>query len=238
MILDRATASTRGFLAAIMRNTVIQKTLLFLTIFIWSCNRPTEIVYSRHENGQVDEVLILDKPITVDSIGIKKYFFENGDIKCIGGYKGGQRHGEWTCYYPNRDVEWQATYKDGLENGETFCNYLDGSWKRVHHVNGKKEGKTTEYNLDTLNNIYFYIHGQYVNDKEDGLWTRTDTNKVVRVEMTFKEGKGLGYIANYYSNGKIKIKGNLNEEGQVLNIEYFDENGNRQVLEYYEISII
>jgi antitoxin component YwqK of YwqJK toxin-antitoxin module len=218
-----------------MRNIARQIVFLHFIVLIWGCSRTLEIVYSKYDNGQVHEILILDNPVTADSIGIKKIFYENGDIKCTGGYKGGQRHGEWTCYYPNREIEWRSTYKDGLENGETFCNHLNGTWRKMNVRNGKKEGKTIEYNLDTLNNFYFYIYGQYKNEKEDGLWLKKDTNNTILIEMTFKDGKRLGYFANYYPNGNIRIKGNFIEGGQTQNVEYFDENGNRQELEDYDI---
>jgi len=70
-----------------LKLTIKYKTLLFLiiTAFIfYGCKDNLEIVLTKYPKGQVHELLILNKPITKDSLGIKKVFFENGKLQCFG----------------------------------------------------------------------------------------------------------------------------------------------------------
>ena len=74
---------------------------ILILMFFFSCSEEKELILTKHDNGQIHELLILKKPITADSVGFKKIFFPNGDLQCEGGYKYGKRHGEWICYYRN-----------------------------------------------------------------------------------------------------------------------------------------
>lgn len=204
-------------------------TILF-SILLWGCDNQVEIIRSKHYNGQIEEILILTKPISRDSVGISTTFYENGPIHCQGKLINGQRNGEWICYYPNGEIEWKSSFKNGVEDGELFCNYPNGTWKKVFCKNGIKEGKTIEYNLDDKNHQFFYVYGQYKDNKEDGLWVKKDASGILLIEMTFKEGKRLGYFSNYYSNGKLRVKGEFGVDERVICNEVYDEKGNKIVI--------
>lgn len=208
-----------------------------------SCSEEIELVLSKHDNGQIHELLILKKPITKDSVGFKKIFFPNGDLQCEGGYKNGKRQGEWICYYRNRKIEWKSTYEDGLENGETYCQYENGTWRMASMKNGKKFGKTVEFNFDSTENRYYFIYGQYKDDLETGIWVWKDTLHKKIEERNYERGINTGYFAQYYPNGNIKLKGegyierdnqfnlikdtlffyNEFNEGQIDSLEIYDD---------------
>ena len=119
----------------------MQKLILIILVgfCLNSCKQKTEIILSKYNNGNTHEVLILSKPLTKDSIGTKKIYFEDGKLNCEGGYKKGKRNGEWTCYYPNSRIEWQGNFKDDKENGEVLCNYSNGTWRKTNFLNGIKD---------------------------------------------------------------------------------------------------
>ena len=184
------------------------------------------------------EIILLDKPGVKDSTGVKKTFFENGKLKCFGPVLNNLRNGSWTCYYDDGTIEWKATYEMDVEQGEVFCRSKNGSWSKFTVVNGIKEGKVIEYGFDANNNQYGFIYGQYENGLEQGLWTKTDTNGVVLIEMTYVKGERIGYFTNRYKNGKIRLKGELNKDGSMKNFTFFDELGMQKTSDSYIIERI
>jgi antitoxin component YwqK of YwqJK toxin-antitoxin module len=64
-----------------------------------------------------------------------------------------------------------------------------------------------------------------VNGIAQGLWTKTDTSGVLLVEMTYIDGKAKGYFTNRYKNGKLKLQGELDENGSMRNFKFYDEYG-------------
>ena len=218
---------------------MIRLSLLILIVFIlYSCKSKVEVVLTKYTNGEIHELLILDKPITKDSLGIKKVFFETGKLQCSGPVSNNKRNGLWTCYYPNDSIEWRATYKMELEDGEVFYRYPNGAWRKTTIVKGAKNGKTSEYNYDSTSKEHFYIYGQYANNLEQGLWTKTDTNGVLLIEMTFIKGERIGYFSNRYKNGQIRIKGELQKDSSVQNFTFYDETDNKATKDSYVINRI
>lgn len=174
---------------------------------IASCRKEKAVILSKHENGQIHEIISYKQPITEDSIGIKTLFFENGRLHCKGGYKMGKRHGKWKCIDRKGEIEWKGNYINGIENGEFYCKNENGTWKKFTTENGIRIDKTVEYNFDSTHNNFYYVYGQYENDLETGLWAWKDTNKQLMKEITYDEGVNIGYFAFYHPNGNLKMKG-------------------------------
>lgn len=211
---------------------------IFFASLLYGCKDKVEVVLTKYSNGQIHELLVLNKPVTKDSIGIKKVFFENGKLQCSGPVSNDKRNGLWTCIYPNDSIEWRATYKMEVEDGEVFCRNQNGTWRQMTLVNGIKSGKTIEYNYDSLNKQHFFIHGQYDNNLEQGLWTKTDTKGVLLIEMTFIDGERIGYFTNRYKNGQIRLKGELQKDDSMRNFTFYDETGKQTTQDSYIIERI
>jgi uncharacterized protein len=198
-----------------------------------SCNKTKSVVLSTFPNGKPRETIELNKPVGPDSLGLMKVYFENGDLHVVGKSRKGKREGEWICYYPDGKIEWTAFFKDGTENGETTYYDKEGFWKKSRLKNGIREGKYTSYFYDWFDSVKCYINGNYVHGIEEGLWTKTDTSGVLLVEMTYVKGKAIGYFTNRYKNGRIKLVGEIDENGSMKNFKFFDENGNLQKKDSY-----
>lgn len=196
-----------------------------LTSILISCNKTKTVILSKFLSGKPKETIELTKPITQDSIGLMKVYFENGNLHAFGQSKNRKRQGEWICYFPNGKLEWKSVFKDDITNGETICYDKDGFWRRFNVKNGIKDGKYTNYVYDWLDSVNCYVNGYYVNGIEQGLWTKTDTSGVILVEMTYIDGKAKGYFTNRYKNGKLKLQGQLDENGSMKNFKFYDENG-------------
>ncbi len=47
--------------------------------------------------------------------------------------------------------------------------------RKLKVENGKRVDETVEYQLDSAENKFYFIYGQYDNDLETGLWSWQDT---------------------------------------------------------------
>jgi len=79
--------------------------------------------------------------------------------------------------------------------------------RKLKVENGKRVDETVEYQLDSAENKFYFIYGQYDNDLETGLWSWQDTFGRKIQEMNFDKGINTGYVAFYHPNGNIKMKG-------------------------------
>jgi uncharacterized protein len=204
-----------------------------ITAIFTSCNKTKTVVLSKFPSGKPKEIIEFTKPITQDSIGLMKVYFENGNIHAFGDSKNRKRQGEWNCFLPNGKPEWKSVFKDDIGNGETICYDQDGFWRKFNVKNGIKHGKYTSYFYDQFDSVNCYINGYYVNGIEQGLWTKTDTLGVLLVEMTYTNGKAKGYFTNRYKNGKLKLQGELSEDGSMKNFKFYDEKGDVKKKEEY-----
>ena len=202
----------------------ITQLCLLLTV-LTSCNKTRTVIISKFENGNPQETIEYNLPITKDSIGLKKVFFKSGKLQAFGQTEKGKRNGDWVCYYENGKQEWRAHYDYEVENGELICYDTTGNWRKMVMVNGCKNGKTTEYFYNRFDKQKFFIHGQYSNCLEQGLWTKTDSVGTLLIEMTFVQGERVGYFTNRYKNGQIRLKGELQKSGSMKNFTFFDESG-------------
>jgi len=220
---------------SILKKYIFRISFIWTIISILSCNKTKTVILSKYINGNPQEIIEIKLPITKDSIGLRKVFFENGKLQAFGQSKNGKRQGEWVCFYQNGKTEWKTTYKDDIENGEVLCYDTSGYWRKFNVKYGIKEGKYTSYFYDWFDSVNCYINGYYINDIEQGLWTKTDTSGILLVEMTYINGKAKGYFTNRYKNGKVKLEGEIDENGSMKNFKFYDENGSVKKKNEYQL---
>lgn len=201
--------------------------LSILTFFllIVSCkhNNKLKVVLSKFSNDSVREVIYYDLPITLDSIGMKEVYFENGKIHAKGKYKNGKRTGKWVCYRRTGKLEWRADYFDGKENGITECFNENGNWRKMTVTKGVNNGPTIEFNIDSTGR-QVWVYGQYKDCKEDGLWIWKNKDKKVLMKEFFKNGIPDKTSENFYENGAIKSRAFL-RNGDIDSMHTFDSLG-------------
>ncbi len=131
---------------------------------------------------------------------VKKVFFnEAGDItiKDSASY--------YTVYKQQKDGLYKMEVRDaktGNLKSAGICTSTDSK---------KKEGHFSYY----TDNGYVKYEGDYLNNKEDGIWTHyySDT-KDVWYTVSYKEGKRSGDLKSYYKSGKLKrVESFLNDTG-------------------------
>ena len=141
-------------------------------------------------------------------------YFENGNIKVKGQYRGGLMIGEWVYYYESGDVKMTGSFigGDGTQIGK-FSNipingrhgiwisyYENGNQQvQIDYKNGSKHGKFYE----------FYENGQikkekyYINDIKDGVVYHYYESGKIKLKRYFKNGKKVGKKITYNEDGKI-----------------------------------
>jgi antitoxin component YwqK of YwqJK toxin-antitoxin module len=158
-----------------------------------------------YDDGEKKREATLDKGI---ENGHFKEWYENGKLTCEGDFASGKKMGAWKYFEDN------------------------GSWKIRNYKNDTLDGYTLEHLIDSIETKI--VSGQYKNGKETGLWRWFDKDSILYLTAIYQEGKITGEYIEYYSEGKIKSKGNLIDgsyEGEVI---YYDEKGNNTKKEYYK----
>jgi antitoxin component YwqK of YwqJK toxin-antitoxin module len=202
-------------------------TLIFiLTIAcLIGCNKSKTVILSKFANGNPQKIIELTFPVTQDSFGLLKYFFEDGTLKSLGHVQKSEPVGEWSYYFQSGKLLAKTFYSHGVENGDLIKYTEDGEWYKVHKVNGKRNGEFIEYYFDHFDSIYCYIYGSFKNDLKEGIWSRKNTTGVLLAQATYVNGQRIGILSNYFKNGKIKFRGEENKDGKWINSKFFDRNG-------------
>jgi len=132
-----------------------------------------------------------------------------------------RKQGVWSYVYDDGDF-WQETYSDGILNGYSGWWKADCSPKYSHgnYVNGRKNGVWTYFSSYTNDNDFWqetysdgilngysgwwkadgsptYDHGNYVNGKSDGIWTRIYSSDGSFSQSTYTSGVLNGYYGNW-----------------------------------------
>ena len=110
------------------------------------------------------------------------------------------------------------------------------SCKTNQTIDGKREGKWKF--KEASDNEVFFQKGYYTNGIESGTWKSYQNKKLVRKEKY--KGK-VGYMTNYYPNGKIQSQGATkieeNEKGFHWRLSgdwnYYDQNGKLYLTRIY-----
>lgn len=160
-----------------------------------------------NETGIKVKETVLDRGL---ENGAERKWGDDGKIAYEGNYRDGKMHGQWKYYD---------------ENGFYIRNYSYGS----------KEGGTYEKWIDTSTGDVQIVIGQYVADKEDGLWKWFTKDSILNYSVQYKEGVTEGEVTYYYRNGNVESKGTCvndqlegeryyySEEGKLTKIKYYDK---------------
>lgn len=206
-----------------------------------------------YKNGQISsEGYVRDG----QKVGKFKSWAENGNQTADWEVLDGKENGFIQCWYDNGIKKRELTLDRGIENGYSKDWYEDGKLaSEGNYVNGKMSGtwkyweengtwKIRNYKNDTLNGPTLehlidstsikLVSGQYLNGQEVGLWKWFDKDSVLYQTAIMTDGKYTGEIIEYYTNGKVKSKGNLIDSDFEGALTYYDESGKITKLEHYK----
>ena len=171
--------------------------------------------------------------------GVRREYWENGEIRTISHFKDGEKDGLETTYdksgkiklgkvsYKNGKREglkkvwdingkksWKVFFKNGKKEGlETHWNQSGEKISETHYKNGEKEGLET-----TWSHTIVFRETHYKIGKKDGLetqWYPSFERGGKEYEKHFKDGIENGIRKEWYVDGTITFEGNYvdgNEE--------------------------
>ncbi|ALJ03682.1 hypothetical protein APS56_00305 [Pseudalgibacter alginicilyticus] len=197
---------------------------------------------TNHKTEEVSEIINdIENSNIVDSLGyfkdlsgrngIKKTFFNEGNLHKVENYKNGLLDGVYQEYYENGKLFKEGVYNKGFLKGPLKTYYIHGTIKHITEYNESgKHGIQEKYNIDgTLAEILTYAidnkNGSFKKFHEDG--------KTLKKEGSYKNNILAGIYKEYYNNGDISLSC-IYKEGfkDGPEIKYY-ENGNQQWVKNY-----
>jgi antitoxin component YwqK of YwqJK toxin-antitoxin module len=186
--------------------------------------------YIYNDNGLLLSEGIVDESGNFN--GKWKDLYPDGQIQAEGAYTDNRRTGLWKFYNTSSKVEQTGYYNNGRPDGLWKWYYDNGAILREEeYFQGRRDGTYTEYS-ETGNIIG---QGQYSDGERNSGWK-------FKAGDNMEEGKyiiGLkdGLWKSYYSDGKLRFKGNFvqgNPDGQQL---FYYENGKLKEEQFYKMGI-
>ena len=182
-----------------------------------------------------DNGLLLSEGI-VDEAGNRngkwKDLYPDGKIQAEGQYTDNRRSGIWKFYNMSQKLEQTGGYTNGRPDGLWKWYYDSGAILREEeYFQGQRDGLCSEYS-ETGEII---AQGEYSDNERNGIWKYKSGDYTE--EGNYIIGLRDGVWKAYFTNGKLKFKGNFvqgNPDGQQV---YYYDNGKIREEQYYKMGI-
>jgi len=214
--------------------------------------KPDGMWKTYHVNGNIKS-LGLRKNFLLDSIW--NFYDEEGNIKESISYLNGKKSG---YHYIYQKIMGEDSMVNTIKSKELFLDnkkedvgyYYDeqGNIERVvRYKDGKKHGLTREFNNDSIIQVIYTYHNDFMIDREfinqtdsrgrkQGVWREYYDNDNVKKESNYKDGLLNGYYREYDDRGRILVSKFYNQgveidkdpetEIKVEIVNQFDDEGN------------
>ncbi len=152
---------------------------------------------SYYENGAIYAVEHYDN-------GKRNGYYKSdysGDLCMEGTFKNDKKTGVWKSFFKtNNQLKYLKLYDIlGLATGVWESYYDSGELNNVEqHLNGKKQGKQTEY----FKNGNVSKTGMHIQGQANGVWMYYYDDGHLACEKTFVNGVESGVYTSYHKNGK------------------------------------
>ena len=186
--------------------------------------------YIYNDNGLLLSEGIVDEAGNFN--GKWKDLYPDGKVQAEGQYLDNRRTGQWKYYNTAGKIEQTGSYKNGRPDGLWTWYYEDGSVLREEeYFQGQRDGLSTEYSLTGE----IIAQGQYSDGERNGAWK-------IKTGDISEEGKYITGLKDdvwksFYSNGKLRFKGNFvqgNPDGPQI---FYYETGKVKEEQYYQMGI-
>jgi len=117
--------------------TILCTSLLALTV---SCSPRHKVVEESYPDGSPRRECEYRGSGEKKELMKETFFYANGQIEMTGGYRDGERNGNWIYYYENGNVWSEGSYKNGKNDGKRLTYYENG---RLRYEAWYKENERT-----------------------------------------------------------------------------------------------
>jgi antitoxin component YwqK of YwqJK toxin-antitoxin module len=147
--------------------------------------------------------------------GISKEYYETGELKTEKLFKNGKIDGISKSYYKNGKIKAEVPYSNGDINGHIRWYFETGELERdMSYKNGLKDGFDKEhYKTGALQFLTPYKRG-----KQEGVKKWYYITGELRSEILMKDGKAASLLKNYDKNGNLMYEGKGNVPAEDLNL--------------------
>jgi uncharacterized protein len=189
-----------------------------------------------------------------------KDLFPSGKPQAEGQFADNRRSGQWKFYNSTEKIEQTGSYNNGRPDGLWKWYFENGvQLKEEQYFQGQRDGACTEYSIagdiitqgeysDGEKNGEWKFksgdyseEGKYITGLKDGVWKSFYTNGKLRFKGNFVQGNPDGQQTFYYESGKIKEEQYFQMGIREKTWKKFDEEGSLLVVIAYkndvEISI-
>lgn len=152
--------------------------------------------------------------------GLWKFYYETGELRAEGNFKGGTEISEWKYYFRAGHLQQKGKYANGLPHGNWTWWYDNKQIKREEsYRKGKEDGLVVEY--DTLGNIL--TSGEYIDGIQDGKWFYSVNDH--SEEGEFRDDVRHGVWIYKYKDGTLAFKGEYINGLAIGKHKYYYPNG-------------
>lgn len=158
--------------------------------------------------------------------GVKKYKYDNGNVKSIVTYKDGKKVGMSNTFYKSGEKQYDIPYQDGKKHGKVIWYYKSGKvYRETDYKLGKKDGYQRKYwESGKLKSEMIFKNGML----STGLKEITSSNKIkstpkIVVDKINRISATEEYILRFrLSNDRKKVSYYI---GELIDGKYFPEKG-------------
>ncbi len=166
--------------------------------------------------------------------GVKKDYWENGNIKSELRYESGKLNGESVWYTQKGQLAVKGTYKDDVLDGTYTRWHPNGKMaSEEHYVNGKLDGEVKKW----FDNGQLFQEGQYAEGMMDGQWFIFYPSGALAGKAEYKMGTGkqVCYEESGYKCLEVPYVDNLKQGREI----YYNPDGRiTKIVEYEKGKVV
>lgn len=166
--------------------------------------------------------------------GVKKDYWENGNIKLELRYENGKLNGESVWYTQKGQLAVKGNYKDDVLDGTYTRWHPNGKMaSEEHYVNGKLDGEVKKW----FDNGQLFQEGQYSEGMMDGQWFIFYPSGALAGKAEYKMGTGkqVCYEESGYKCLEVPYVDNLKQGREI----YYNPDGRiTKIVEYEKGKVV
>ncbi|PKQ63139.1 hypothetical protein BZG02_10275 [Labilibaculum filiforme] len=186
-----------------------------------------DFLKGKSEKVNSNEVVVAEKPaVSKLKNGIKKYYFDTGELKSIVEYKDNKKVGVSTTYYKSGEKQYDIPYVDGMKHGLVNWYYKNGKvYRETSYAKGKKNGYQKKFwDKGTLKSELLYKNDlPAIGLKEINNQGKEKSTPFIKVEKIDLIKSQKEYVLKFrLSNARKKVQF---YQGKLIDGQFFPADG-------------
>ena len=182
---------------------------LLVSIIITSCSNSSEKTVEL-DNGNVIKYFYHDKSDT--SNYTREFYYSNGVLGTLGGYKKGKMHGKWNWWYDNGNKKDIAYLNNGKYIKSRTHWYRNGALKMKETILSPCDGECCDSKVEIFDSLgrikesYKTINNKII----DTFFIYWENGQIFK-KVLYENGIKNGLYQEYFKNGQIWVNGSYHD---------------------------